>query len=87
LTNSLAPLKPFSPTSAIEPSLEVAEFENPSADNVGTHPYTVPSHHLYVYPRALIFEAQKTFARARNIACTVELRDSDQEDAKPLKVQ
>jgi hypothetical protein len=86
LTTSLAPLKPFCPTSANEPSLEIEEFENPVSEGASNYPYTVPAHHLYVYLKSLNFESQKTFARARNIACTVELRDSDQENAKPLKV-
>lgn len=43
-------------------------------------------HHLYVYPKSLKYDSQKTFHRARNIACTVEIRDSDDKDAAPLRV-
>lgn len=50
------------------------------------HPYTVFSNHLYVYPLSLNFDTQKNFTRARNIACCIELRDSDAENAEPLYV-
>lgn len=50
------------------------------------NPYTSFVSHLYVYPQSLNFDNQKTFARARNIACVVELRDTDKEEAKPLCV-
>ncbi|XP_065346303.1 dedicator of cytokinesis protein 11 isoform X2 [Cloeon dipterum] len=86
LTTSLVPIKPFNPSSEIMASTEVAEFENHLAvENPGRQPYSVPCHHLYVYPKQLCFEAQKIFAKARNLACVVELRDSDAEDAKAIK--
>lgn len=34
----------------------------------------------------LNFDTQKMFARARNIACAIEVRDSDEEGTKPLRV-
>lgn len=34
----------------------------------------------------LNFDSQKSFARARNIACSVELKDSDSREAVPLNV-
>ncbi|XP_059484145.1 dedicator of cytokinesis protein 9 isoform X2 [Neocloeon triangulifer] len=86
LTTSLAPIKPFNPSSETAASIEVVEFENHLATGTpGRQPYSVPCHHLYVYPKQLCFEAQKVFAKARNLACTVELRDSDAEDTQAIK--
>jgi dedicator of cytokinesis protein 9/10/11 len=83
----LAPIKPFNPSSETAASVEVAEFENHLAqESPGRQPYSVPCHHLYIYPKQLCFEAQKVFAKARNLACTIELRDSDAEDAQSIKV-
>jgi hypothetical protein len=60
------------------------EFEGTTEKDV--HPYTTFLNHLYVYPQSLAFDTQKTFTRARNIACVVELMDSDAEGAHPLCV-
>jgi hypothetical protein len=84
LTTSLSPLKPFPLPPTNEPTIEVMEFEGMSEKDV--HPYTTFLNHLYVYPQSLSFDTQKTFTRARNIACVVELRDSDSEGALPLCV-
>uniref|UniRef100_A0A023F2T5 Putative ph domain-containing protein n=1 Tax=Triatoma infestans TaxID=30076 RepID=A0A023F2T5_TRIIF len=78
LTSSLCPLKPFPVPPACEPTIEVAEL------SPETHPYTAFTNHLYVYPQSLAFDAQKSFSRARNIACIVQLRDSDQANCQPL---
>ncbi|XP_012262836.2 dedicator of cytokinesis protein 9 isoform X6 [Athalia rosae] len=83
LTTSLVPLKPFAMPPVAEPTLEIAEFEGLSEREV--HPYTTFVNHLYVYPQTLCFDTQKIFTRARNIACIVELRDSDNEDAQPIR--
>ena len=64
--------------------MEIAEF--PSTHVEDAYPYMSYVNHLYVYPRNLKYDTQKTFNRARNIACVVELRDSDAKDAQPLKV-
>lgn len=85
LSTSLAVLKPFPLPPTSEPTLEVAEFESTSEKDV--HPYTIYINHLYVYPQTLCFDAQKIFTRARNIACIVELRDDDSENAMPLRVR
>ncbi|XP_076270905.1 dedicator of cytokinesis protein Ziz isoform X1 [Rhynchophorus ferrugineus] len=82
LTTSLSPLKPFPLPPTNEPSLEITEFEGNFEKDV--HPYTTFVNHLYVYPLSLNFDTQKVFTRARNIACIVELRDSDNEEAKGL---
>jgi dedicator of cytokinesis protein 9/10/11 len=81
MTSSYAALKPYPlpPTSPL--TLELANL------NVEPEqPHAAYVHHLYVHPLALNFESQKVFARARNIACSIELRDSDTGDNKPLQV-
>ncbi|XP_056646243.1 dedicator of cytokinesis protein 9 isoform X1 [Diorhabda sublineata] len=83
LSTSLAPLKPFPLPPTNEPTIEVAELEGLSDKDI--NPYTTVINHLYVYPLSLNFDMQKTFARARNIACVIELRDSDHEEAKALQ--
>ncbi|KAK6623677.1 hypothetical protein RUM43_009529 [Polyplax serrata] len=82
LTSSLVPLKPFPLPPTNDPTFEVTEFEGTSENDA--HPYTVFSNHLYIYPLSLNFDTQKNFTRARNIACCIELRDSDTENAEPL---
>ena len=84
LTTSLVPIKPFPIPPTNEPTMEISEFPSNRVDDA--YPYTTYINHLYVYPRSLKYDAQKTFHRARNLACVVELRDSDAKDAKPLKV-
>uniref|UniRef100_A0A8D9FDQ4 Dedicator of cytokinesis protein 9 n=1 Tax=Cacopsylla melanoneura TaxID=428564 RepID=A0A8D9FDQ4_9HEMI len=79
LTSDLLPLKPFPQPPTTPPTIEVAPLYPPES------PHTVYSNTLYVYPESLAYESQKTFTRARNIACVVQLRDSDAENAKPLK--
>lgn len=81
----MAPLKPFPLPPTNEPTFEVIEFEGSSEKEV--NPYTSFVNHLYVYPLNLNFDTQKVFARARNIACLVELRDSDNEEARSLQVR
>ncbi|XP_028129258.2 dedicator of cytokinesis protein 9 [Diabrotica virgifera virgifera] len=82
LSTSLSPLKPFPLPPTSEPTIELAELEGLSDKDI--NPYTTFLNHLYVYPLNLNFDTQKTFARARNIACVIELRDSDNEEAKGL---
>lgn len=84
LTTSLVPLKPFPLPPTNEPTFEILEFESLSEKEV--HPYTTFLNHLYVYPLSLNFDTQKVFTRARNIACVVELRDSDNDEAKGIPV-
>ncbi|XP_056610167.1 dedicator of cytokinesis protein 9 isoform X2 [Triplophysa dalaica] len=64
-------------------AFEVEEFV-PSIAKF-SQPFTTYNNHLYVYPRQLKYDSQKTFTKARNIALCVEFRDSDEEDALPLK--
>lgn len=85
LTTTLMPLKPFPiPPTAAGPSLEVAEFSvNLDRD---MYPFTTFVNHLFIYPQSLCFDSQKLFSRARNIALTIEVRESDAEGAKSIAV-
>ncbi|KAM5181970.1 dedicator of cytokinesis protein 9 isoform 3-T3 [Mantella aurantiaca] len=49
-----------------------------------TQPFTIYNNHLYVYPKHLKYDGQKAFAKARNIAISIEFRDSDDDEAQPL---
>ncbi|XP_061379186.1 dedicator of cytokinesis protein 9 isoform X2 [Danaus plexippus] len=81
MTSAYAALKPF-PLSPLSPlTLELATL-NADAEQ----PYASYIHHLYVRPLSLSFESQKMFVRARNIACSIELKESDVGDVKPLQV-
>ncbi|XP_042890658.1 dedicator of cytokinesis protein 9-like isoform X3 [Penaeus japonicus] len=84
LTPTLEPVKPFPNPPTHEPTVEVQEFSGRHIDDI--HPYVNYSNNLYVYPHFLNYENQKSFNRARNLVCTVELRDSDAEGATPLRV-
>ncbi|XP_026738501.1 dedicator of cytokinesis protein 9 isoform X2 [Trichoplusia ni] len=80
MTNSYAALKPFPLPPAMPLTVELATL------NVEPEqPYAAYIHHLYVRPLSLNFESQKMFARARNIACSIELRDNDTGDNKALQ--
>ncbi|XP_071525241.1 dedicator of cytokinesis protein 9 [Panulirus ornatus] len=83
LTPALEPVKPFPNPPTHEPTVEVQEFPSNHIDDI--HPYVSYCNHLYVYPHFLNYENQKSFSRARNLVCTVELRDSDAEGAAPLR--
>ncbi|XP_072936312.1 dedicator of cytokinesis protein 9 [Epargyreus clarus] len=81
MTSAYAALKPFPLPPASPLTLELATL-NVEAEQ----PYAAFVHHLYVRPLSLNFESQKMFARARNIACSIELRDCDSGDNKPMQV-
>ncbi|XP_015793400.1 dedicator of cytokinesis protein 9-like [Tetranychus urticae] len=84
LTSSHLPVVPFkTPTS--EPAIiEVQEFlqNNPRIASPFTHYVNL----LYVFPKCLKYDSQKFFAKARNICCAIEFRESDDENAVPLPV-
>lgn len=84
LSTSLNAIKPFATPPTDEPTLEVAEF--PGSSERDLSPHTNFLNHLYVYPLSLSFESQKVFSRARNLAVTVEVRNSDELDSRPLEV-
>ncbi|KAJ8031225.1 Dedicator of cytokinesis protein 9 [Holothuria leucospilota] len=83
LTPSLAPLMPWPEKPQDPPILEVEEF--PLEIGKFMHPHTVYLNNLFVYPLSLKYDSQKTYAKARNIAIVVQFKDSDDEDAHPLK--
>uniref|UniRef100_A0AAQ4RQR5 Dedicator of cytokinesis 9b n=1 Tax=Gasterosteus aculeatus aculeatus TaxID=481459 RepID=A0AAQ4RQR5_GASAC len=50
-----------------------------------SQPFTIYKNHLYVYPKHLKYDGQKSFAKARNIAVCIEFKDSDEDEAQPMK--
>ncbi|RWS10848.1 Dedicator of cytokinesis protein 9-like protein, partial [Dinothrombium tinctorium] len=50
------------------------------------YPFTTFVNLLYVFPKCLKFDGQRIFPKARNICCVIEFRDSDEENATPLKL-
>lgn len=85
LTTSLNAIKPFPTPTIEEPTVEVSELFGASERDF--NPHTNYLNHLFVYPLSLSFESQKMFSRARNIAVTVEVRNCDDLDTKPLEVR
>ncbi|XP_058808456.1 dedicator of cytokinesis protein 9 isoform X2 [Phymastichus coffea] len=83
LTTTLVPVKPFPKPTTSDLTLEIAEFESSSEKDV--HPFTSYINHLFVYPQSLMFDTQKLFNRARNIACCIEIRDNDIQETQSLK--
>uniref|UniRef100_A0A7N6AXM4 Dedicator of cytokinesis 10 n=1 Tax=Anabas testudineus TaxID=64144 RepID=A0A7N6AXM4_ANATE len=83
VTSSYIPVKPFEELSKHQPTVEVEEFVQDTTKF--TQPHRVYKNHIYVYPKHLKYDSQKSFAKARNIAVYVEFRSSDEEVAKPLK--
>lgn len=85
LTTSLRPLDPFPVPPQEEVTIELNEFIGASEKDV--QPFSTFLNHLFVYPTSLLFDSQKAFNRARNIAVVVELRDNDGGDAVALPVR
>ncbi|XP_067363467.1 dedicator of cytokinesis protein 10 isoform X3 [Channa argus] len=83
VTSSYVPVKPFEELSKHQPTVEVEEFVQDTTKF--TQPHRVYKNHIYVYPKHLKYDSQKSFAKARNLAVCVEFRSSDEEVAKPLK--
>ncbi|XP_051562167.1 dedicator of cytokinesis protein 9-like isoform X2 [Myxocyprinus asiaticus] len=84
VTPSYIPVRPFECNGQNDGVLlEVEEFVPCIAKC--SQPFTTYNNHLYVYPKHLKYDNQKSFAKARNIAVCVEFRDSDEENAQPLK--
>ncbi|MCL4119635.1 UNVERIFIED_CONTAM: hypothetical protein GTU68_005029, partial [Idotea baltica] len=75
VTSALEPVKPFPNPPTHEPTIEVQEFLGTHVDFI--HPYISFRNHLYLYPKFLNYENQKSFSRARNLVCMIELRDTD----------
>ena len=68
-------------------SLELQEFSCSSSSSSSdvVSPFSAYQNHIYVYPRELKYDSQKHFPRARNLAVTCQLRDSDEPGATPLR--
>uniref|UniRef100_F1KPQ6 Dedicator of cytokinesis protein 11 n=1 Tax=Ascaris suum TaxID=6253 RepID=F1KPQ6_ASCSU len=66
---SLMPLRPWNvpSDSLVSPCFEVQSFGDAVIE-----PHTSLVNLLYVYPLSLKYDSQKTFGKARNIACTVK---------------
>ncbi|XP_068242950.1 dedicator of cytokinesis protein 9 [Palaemon carinicauda] len=84
ITPALEPVKPFPNPPTHEPTVEVQDFSACHIDDI--QPYISYRNHLYIYPHYLNYDNQKSFSRARNLVCTIELKDSDVDGAPPLKV-
>nr|XP_027829538.2 dedicator of cytokinesis protein 9 isoform X9 [Ovis aries] len=83
VNSSYIPTKQFETCTKMPITFEVEEFVPCIPKH--TQPYTIYNNHLYVYPKSLKYDSQKSFAKARNIAICIEFKDSDEEDSKPLK--
>ncbi|XP_037656337.1 dedicator of cytokinesis protein 9 isoform X13 [Choloepus didactylus] len=83
VNSSYIPMKQFETCTKTPVTFEVEEFVPCIPKH--TQPYTIYNNHLYVYPKYLKYDSQKSFAKARNIAICIEFRDSDEEDSQPLK--
>ncbi|XP_014914811.1 dedicator of cytokinesis protein 9-like isoform X3 [Poecilia latipinna] len=83
VTTSYIPVRNFEQTGSGTSLLEVEEFVPCIAKCA--QPFTIYKNHLYVYPKHLKYDGQKSFAKARNIAVCVEFKDSDEDEAQPLK--
>ncbi|XP_077339105.1 dedicator of cytokinesis protein 9 isoform X5 [Lithobates pipiens] len=81
VNSSYIPMKQFE-SSADTVTFEVEEFVPCIPKH--TQPFTIYNNHLYVYPKHLKYDGQKAFAKARNIAISIEFRDLDDEEAQPL---
>ncbi|XP_055002227.1 dedicator of cytokinesis protein 9 isoform X14 [Sorex araneus] len=83
VNSSYIPTKQFEACVKTPITVEVEEFVPCIPRH--TQPHSIYSNHLYVYPKYLKYDSQKAFAKARNIAVCIEFKDSDEEDAQPLK--
>ncbi|XP_062523379.1 dedicator of cytokinesis protein 9-like [Corticium candelabrum] len=87
VTPTLLPVKPSIPPSVrtAPPNREVQEFVPLDAYHPHLEYYIHASYcnHLYVYPISLKLDTHKGL-KARNIACCVQLKDSDEKGSKPL---
>uniref|UniRef100_A0A8D3AZZ2 Dedicator of cytokinesis 9 n=1 Tax=Scophthalmus maximus TaxID=52904 RepID=A0A8D3AZZ2_SCOMX len=83
VTSSYIPVKQFDVSEKTSVFFEVEEFVPCIAKC--SQPFTIYNNHLYVYPKHLKYDSQKSFAKARNIAVCIEFKDSDEEEAVSLK--
>ncbi|XP_015270599.1 PREDICTED: dedicator of cytokinesis protein 9 isoform X5 [Gekko japonicus] len=83
VNSSYIPMKQFENSTKTLVTFEVEEFVPCIPKH--TQPFTIYNNHLYVYPKHLKYDSQKSFAKARNIAVCIEFKDSDDEELLPLK--
>ncbi|KFV83956.1 Dedicator of cytokinesis protein 9 [Struthio camelus australis] len=83
VNSSYIPMKQFENSAKTLITFEIEEFVPCIPKH--TQPFTIYNNHLYVYPKHLKYDSQKSFAKARNIAVCIEFKDSDEEDSLPLK--
>ncbi|XP_032362320.1 dedicator of cytokinesis protein 9 isoform X14 [Etheostoma spectabile] len=83
VTSSYIPVRNFEGNGPEAALLEVEEFVPYIAKC--SQPFTIYKNHLYVYPKHLKYDGQKCFAKARNIAVCIEFKDSDEDEAQPVK--
>ncbi|XP_053916769.1 dedicator of cytokinesis protein 9 isoform X2 [Cuculus canorus] len=83
VNSSYIPMKQFENSTKTSVAFEIEEFVPCIPRH--TQPFTIYNNHLYVYPKYLKYDGQKSFAKARNIAVCIEFKDSDEEDSLPLK--
>lgn len=61
VTSSYVPVKPFEELSKHQPTVEVEEFVQDSTKF--TQPHRVYRNHIYVYPKHLKYDSQRSFAK------------------------
>lgn len=61
VTSSYVPVRPFEELSEHQPTVEVEEFVQDSTKF--TQPHRVYRNHVYVYPKHLKYDSQKSFAK------------------------
>lgn len=85
VTTCHTPVVPFTSPPTAPATVEVQEFLglNPRE----AFPFTEYVNLLYIFPKTLKYDAQKIFPKARNIAVSVEFRDSDSEGAKVRRLR
>ncbi|KAI1899148.1 hypothetical protein AGOR_G00058550 [Albula goreensis] len=83
VTSSYIPVRQFETNGRGSVLFEVEEFVPCIAKC--SQPFTTYNNHLYLYPKSLKYDSQKSFAKARNIAVCIEFKDSDEEEAQPLR--
>ncbi|XP_056411625.1 dedicator of cytokinesis protein 9 isoform X16 [Hyla sarda] len=83
VNSSYIPMKQFENSADTVVTFEVEEFVPCIPKH--TQAFTIYNNHLYVYPKHLKYDGQKAFAKARNIAISIEFRESDDEEAQPLR--
>lgn len=85
VNSSHIPVMPFKYPPTEQATIEINEFLTNSPSTA--YPFTSFTNLLYVFPKYLKYDVQKLFPiwNGKNICCVIEFRDSDQEDAVPLK--